>query len=61
MGYKELSETLDRPQGYASISDNSFRSMILHTFLANSSRIQESRGIDQSTPNEGSKCFMGQW
>ena len=42
MGYRKFSETLDRSQGYASISDAFFRSMIMHTFFANISRIQDS-------------------
>ena len=42
MGYRKFSETLDRSQGYASISDAYFRSMIMHTFFANISRIQDS-------------------
>ncbi len=40
MGCKELSGTLDRPQGYALVPDIPFRSMILHAFFAKISRIQ---------------------
>jgi hypothetical protein len=40
MGCKKWSETLERPHGYSSVPDHSFRSMILHAFFANSSRIQ---------------------
>jgi len=51
MGCKNLSGTLEKPHGYSSVPDNSFRSMVLYAFFANRSRIQVCVGWESCYAN----------